>query len=263
MSKTVLMIHGAFAGGWCFADFAGALGARGWTCHAPDLRFHGGPAPRPDPRLAATSIADYTRDMAAFAEGLDEKPVLVGHSMGGLIAQQLAAKGLARGLLLLASCAPWGILPTSEEERAVATGLMAAGAFWTQALQPVFEAAAKDSLASLDPASQRRVFDKLGPESGRALFELFLWMFDGQRTTAVAAERVTCPVLVVSGSHDKVVPAETQRRIAQLYGSSAVFREVQGHGHFLLLEEGWEQLAQLCADWMDEAQTVPVLSGNR
>jgi alpha-beta hydrolase superfamily lysophospholipase len=87
-------------------------------------------------------------------------------------------------------------------------------------------------------------------------------MFDGQRTTVVDAERVTCPVLVLAGSHDKVVTAATQRRIARLYGQDAAFHEVQGHGHFLLLEEGWEQLAQLCADWMDAAQTAPVLSGN-
>jgi pimeloyl-ACP methyl ester carboxylesterase len=263
MSKSVVMIHGAFAGGWCFEALAGALGARGWTCHAPDLRFHGGPAARPDPRLAATSVADYTRDMAAFIEGLGEKPVLIGHSMGGLIAQQLAAKGLASAVVLLASCAPWGILPTSEEERAVATGLMAAGPFWTQALQPVFEVAAKDSLASLDPAAQRRVFDKLGPESGRALFELFFWMFDGQRATAVDAKRVTCPVLVLAGSNDKVVPAATQRRIAQAYGHDAVFLDVQGRGHFLLLEEGWERLAKTCADWMEEVPTGPLPPGNR
>jgi pimeloyl-ACP methyl ester carboxylesterase len=261
MSKSVVMIHGAFAGGWCFEPFAGALRARGWTCHAPELRFHGEPATRPDPRLATTSVADYTADMAAFVAGLGEKPVLIGHSMGGLIAQQLAAKGQARAVLLLASVAPWGLLPTSEAERAVATGLMSAGAFWTQALQPVFEVAAKDSLASLDPASQRRVFAKLGPESGRALFELFFWMFDGQRTIAVDAERVTCPVLVVAGSNDKVVAAGTQRRIAQLFGHDAVFQEARGHGHMLLLEKGWEQLAQLCADWMEE--TSAVHAGNR
>jgi pimeloyl-ACP methyl ester carboxylesterase len=138
---------------------------------------------------------------------------------------------------------------------------MSAGPFWTQALQPVFEVAAEDSLASLDPASQRRIFDKLGPESGRALFELFFWMFDGQRTTAVDAERVTCPVLVLAGSVDKVVPAATQRRIAQLYGHDAAFQEVQG-GHFLLLEEGWEKLAQTCADWLEETLAAPVRPGN-
>lgn len=254
MTKTVVMIHGAFAGGWCFENFSTVLAARGFTCHAPDLRFHvSGPLREPDPRLAATSIADYASDMARLIEGLRDKPVIVGHSMGGIIAQQLAAKGLARAVVLLASGAPWGMLPTTDDELAVATGLMSAGPFWTKALQPVFEVAVKDSLAGLDPPAQRRVFDRLSAESGRALFELFFWMFDGRRTTLVDASNAKCPILVVAGSQDKVVSAATGRQIAQLYPGRATYYEAAGRGHFLLLEDGAEQLAQRCADWMAEA----------
>ncbi len=103
MTKNVVLIHGAFCGGWCFADIMPTLAQRGWSCQAPDLPFHvPGPARTPDPQLAKQSIADYTRDMAAFVARLPEPPVIVGHSMGGLIAQQLAAQGLARALVLLA-----------------------------------------------------------------------------------------------------------------------------------------------------------------
>jgi len=174
MGKTVLLIHGAFCGGWCFQDFVPVLTARGFTCHAPDLRFHiPGPAREPDPRLAQMSIADYTRDMAELAASFSEPPVIVGHSLGGIIGQQLAAKGLARALVLLAPGAPWGILPSTEDELALATGLMRASPFWDKALKPSFDVARQDSLASLDPEAQRRVFDQFSAESGRALFELF------------------------------------------------------------------------------------------
>ncbi len=47
--------------------------------------------PRPHPRLAETSIRDYTDDMAAYVERFAEPPIIIGHSMGGLIGQQLAA----------------------------------------------------------------------------------------------------------------------------------------------------------------------------
>src|SRR5262245_50715957 len=82
MPNTVVMIPGAFCGGWCFADFVPVFAERGWKCITPDLRFHvAGKGADPDPRLAGTSIADYTRDMAQLIEGLDAKPVLIGHSM--------------------------------------------------------------------------------------------------------------------------------------------------------------------------------------
>jgi non-heme chloroperoxidase len=253
MTKTVVLIHGAFCGGWCFADFVPVLAARGFTCHAPDLRFHAsGPARDPDPRLAHTSVADYTRDMAELVSSLPEPPVIIGHSMGGVIGQQLAAKGLVRSLVLLASGAPWGILPSTDDELALATGLMQASPFWDRALNPSFEVARHDSLASLSDEAQLRVFDQFGPESGRALFELFFWMFDKGRTTEVDVGNVTCPVLVVSGSDDKVISATTGRKIAQLY-PGATFQEAAGRGHFLIMEEGSSELAERCADWVEEA----------
>ena len=252
MSKNVVLIHGAFCGGWCFADIMPVFVQRGWTCQAPDLPFHvPGPTRTPDPQLATQSIADYTRDMAAFVARFPEPPIIVGHSMGGLIAQQLAAQGLARGLVLLAPAAPWGVLPSTEAEMNLAKGLMRASPFWNKALNPSFDVAKGDSLAGLDPPAQRRIFDMFSPEFGLALFEMFFWMFDLQRTTAVDAAKVTCPVLVVSGSDDKVISPVTGRKVAGLY-PNATFEEDSGRGHFLIMEQGAARLAARCADWMEK-----------
>ena len=79
----------------------------------------------------------------------------------------------------------------------------------------------------LDGGAQ--LFDQFGPESGYALFELFFWMFDKQRATAVDAASVTCPVLVVAGSADKVISAVTARKVAALY-AHATFEEAEGRG---------------------------------
>ena len=252
MTRNVVLIHGAFCGGWCFADMMPTLAQRGWSCQAPDLPFHvPGPARTPDPQLAKQSVADYTRDMAAFVARMPEPPVIVGHSMGCLIGQQLAAQGLARALVLLAPVAPWGVLPSTPAEIALAKGLMQASPFWDKALNPSFEVAKGDSLASLDPQAQRRIFDMVSAESGLALFEMFFWMFDERRTTAVDAAKVSCPVLVVSGSDDKVISPVTGRKVAALY-ANAIFEEDPGRGHFLIMEDGAAKLAARCADWIAE-----------
>jgi pimeloyl-ACP methyl ester carboxylesterase len=257
MTKTVLLIHGAFCGGWCFQDFVPALTARGFQCLAPDLPFHvSGPTRDPDPRLAAMSIADYTRAMAELAAGLPEPPVIIGHSTGAIIGQQLAAMGRARALVLLAPGAPWGILPSTDEERALAMGLMQASPFWDKALKPSFEVARGDSLASLSPDAQQRVFDQFSAESGRALFELFFWMFDKRRATAVETAKVACPVLVISGSDDKVISPATARKVAEQY-PGATFSEALGRGHFLVMEDGAKGLAERCAEWIAQACPAP------
>jgi non-heme chloroperoxidase len=250
MTQDIVLIHGAFCGGWCFSDMMPVLAARGFNCAAPDLPYHvPGPTLPPDPRLAKLGIADYTRDMAAFVKRYAAPPIIVGHSMGGIIAQQLAAQGLARALVLLTPAPPWGVLPSTADEMNLAKGLMQAAPFWDKALNPSFEVAKGDSLASLDPQAQKRVFDMFGAESGRALFELFFWMFDLEHATAVDIAKVTCPVLVVSGSDDKVISAATGRKVAGLY-ANATFEEAAGRGHFLIMEDGAAKLAGRCADWL-------------
>jgi pimeloyl-ACP methyl ester carboxylesterase len=77
-------------------------------------------------------------------------------------------------------------------------------------------------------------------------------MFDKERATQVDVAKVRCPVLVVAGTHDKVISAVSGRKIAQLY-KGATFREAEGRGHFLIQEQGAHDLAQDCADWLADA----------
>jgi non-heme chloroperoxidase len=87
------------------------------------------------------------------------------------------------------------------------------------------------------------VFDKFGPESGRAFFELFFWMFDKTGATRVDTAAVSCPVLCVAGAEDRMVSLGTARETAEGY-PGATFWELQGHGHMLVLEPGVEEIAE-------------------
>lgn len=251
MESSVVLIHGAFGGPWTMETFATFFRDLGWTCHVPALRFHdAAPEATPDPGLAGTSIDDYADDVAALARGLDAPPILVGHSMGGVIAQKLAARGLARAAILLNGSVNWGILPSTDDERAVGTGLMQGGAFWETTLRMEFDMMSELAFNRLAPEEQRAAFARLGPESGRAIFELFFWMFDDRSVTRIDYDQVRCPVLVVSGTEDRGVSVHTAREIARRHGEGATFHEAAGFGHYLMLEPGWETIATHCADWM-------------
>lgn len=245
------MIHGAFAGPWCFDDLAQAFREGGWRVECPALRHHGEPTQAIDREaLAAAGLADYAADLAGYLQGFAEPPVLLGHSLGGLLAQLLAGRGLARAAILLTPAAPWGILPSSEDEIAAARGLMTAGPFWEMALDSAFEIAQANSLNGLPEKQQHDVFGRFGPESGRVLFESMFWMFDPARASHVNAINVAVPLLCLAGGRDKVISPATVRNIAAKYPELATYIEFDDMAHMMPLEPGWPEVAETCLEWL-------------
>ena len=249
MAKDIVMLHGANAGGWCFDEFRKVFEGLGWASYTPDLIGHGKDRANAAASLVGIGMADYRAEMEAFLKTVGPQPVLLGHSMGAVIAQQLAAQGLARALILASPAPRAGILPATDGEKKLDQDLMTLGAFWTKVIDPIFDLARIYTLNRLPPAEQRPVFDRFGPESGRALFELFFWVFDQTGATAVDIDRVRCPVLVRSGTDDRIVSLATARATAEPY-RNATFWELEGHGHMLVLEPGADAIARRIADWI-------------
>lgn len=249
----VVMLHGAFVGPWSFDEFRKPFEAAGYRVHAPALRHHDR-AGHPPAALGATGLLDYAEDIEQVIAGIGEPPVLVGHSLGGLLAQILAARGRARALVLLAPCAPWGVLPSTLFEIASAQAMMLNGPLWNQVLKPDYRVAASASLDRLSDDDRKRAFAQFVPESGRATFEVMHWGWDARRASHVEASDVTCPVWCVTGQHDRINPPATVRRVAVRYG--AVFEELPGHSHWLIGEPGWERIAARALAWLKGA-TAP------
>lgn len=249
MTKDIVMIHGANEGAWCFDTFAEVFEGLGWTCHTPDLIGHGTKAVDGGKNLVGVGMADYRAELEAFLETVPPRPVLLGHSMGGVLAQQLAARGLARALVLVAPAPRAGILPPTDAEKKLDRDLIGLGAFWKSVIDPDFDLARIYTLNRVPEAEQRAVFDRFGPESGRAFFELFFWMFDLTGATFVDTDAVTCPVLCLVGSDDKIVSPQTARETARPY-RDATFWKLDGHGHMIVLEPGADHVARRIADWL-------------
>jgi pimeloyl-ACP methyl ester carboxylesterase len=252
-----MMIHGAFCGPWVFDSFRAPFEAAGYVVHAPALRHHAKPSRASRP-LGMTSLIDYAKDIEEFADSLGSAPILVGHSLGGLLAQMLAARGKARALVLLAPCPPWGVLPSTMFEVASAHALLLAGDFRNHPLKPEYWVAAANALDHLAPLERKKVFAQFGPESGRATFEIMHWAWDSRRAAQVRARDVSCPILCLVGEHDKINPPSTVRRIAERYEGRAVFHELPKHSHWLIGEPGWEKIAKRALLWLDDilAQNV-------
>lgn len=258
MSRTVLLVHGAFAGGWIFARLGQRLADAGFRVIAHDLPLHGKKRPAEGGQaLGRLSLTDYLSDLLAITVRLDQAPIVIGHSLGGLLAQQLAALDRARAAVLLGPVAPWGVFPATTLEVLSALGLYQAGSFWDRTLWPDWEIARGYSLDKFDRAGARTAFDQLGPESGRVLFEVMHWGLDSSHASAVDARKVACPILCLAGADDRVCSPGTVRSIAHRYRRHATYDIVPGLSHFMFGEPAEDLMFERIFGWLAENRLMP------
>lgn len=240
---TVVMTHGAFCGGWAFETFRAPFEAAGYSVLAPDLPGH-----EPGGAVAGLSMRDYARAIVRLCEDLPERPVLLGHSMGGLVCQMAARRVQAQALILLAPSPPWGVAGSSLEEVLAAFGVPFVDPFWSGSVQPDRHAMRHLTLDRVKKGHRRPILERIRPESGRAVREVLNWWLDPFMTTSVGSGPLPCPSLVLGGDRDVVHSAGTVRQVAQRIGGR--FHRLPGMSHWLVGEEGWEEVAALALDWL-------------
>jgi non-heme chloroperoxidase len=235
----VLCLPGLFAGAWVFEGLLPLLAARGYPASAISYRGH--PPLSPLASIGRQSLADFTADASAAARDLD-RPIVIGHSLGGLVALLMAERNLIRAAVLLSPAPPRGISVLSPPILArMATYLPAL--LFSRPFLP--KAAHLDALVlnCVPRADRAAVRDRFVPDSGRASREIALGAFK------VPAGAIRAPMLVVGAEHDRFIPVGVSRRIAARY--HVPFHTAAGHGHFLFSEPGWEGEASVILDWID------------
>lgn len=104
-SNHILLIHGTWCNGKNWAGFAAEMESRGFTVHMPNYRYHGKPGDIDvwgnAQKVAKVGLLDYVADLVGLVNTLDSPPIVVGHSVGALLAQLVAARCPTRGLVLL------------------------------------------------------------------------------------------------------------------------------------------------------------------
>jgi pimeloyl-ACP methyl ester carboxylesterase len=177
--------------------------------------------------------------------------------MGGLLAQILAARRLAESIVLLTPAAPRGIMALKCTVIRSFWDQLTTYGFWKQPVNETLENAIYSTLHLVPPEKRKEIFDKFVYESGRAGWEIGFWLFDKNRSSEVDESKITCPVLVIAGTEDRLTPPSVVRKIAAKYGRDSTYREFAGHAHWVLGEPGWEDIAQYICDWLHSERGKP------
>lgn len=246
------MIHGMWGGSWCWDNYKTFFEKRGYHCVTTTLRHHDiNPMAHPDSMLGTTSLLDYVNDLQQEILQLNMKPIVMGHSMGGLLAQILGSRNLAKALVLLTPAPPSGIMSLSPGTIKSFWNVLTKWGFWKTANRQIFDGAVYSILHLMPEDQQKIIFDKFVYESGRAESEIGFWFLDSQRASSVNASKIKCPMLVISGSEDRITPASIVEKIAKKYEPLSTYRSFENHAHWLIGEPGWQEIADYISTWLD------------
>jgi pimeloyl-ACP methyl ester carboxylesterase len=247
----IVMVHGMYATGQVWDLWKGYFQRAGYEVHTPTLRLHDvNPEAPPPEGIATLSVGDYVNDLEKFIQSLGRKPILFGHSMGGLLTQLLAARGLAQAAVLVTPAPPAGINAIKPKPLLTFIRILSRWGFWRKPHRPTRRAADFGMFNRLEKSAADAEYSRFVHESGRALFEIAYWWLDGRHTTRLDFTNMPCDLLLLGASDDGTVAPSVVRATAKRYGARATYVELPGHSHFPLSEPGWEKVAQQCLDWL-------------
>lgn len=250
MGHPVVLIHGMWCTAVHLAKVHDLLVARGYDCRSMTLPAHEA-GPGQAEAVGALSINDYVQAALAFIreQNFSQPPILLGHSMGGLIAQRVAAEMQAAALVLLTPAAPAGINSISPEILPWSLPLLSRWGFWRKATQLSPDHLRRYAANGLHFSYQDKLLPTLVYESGRALSEIAFWWADGGHASRVPVGAVRCPVYVVSAGQDKLTPASVVRKVAARYAGST-HRHWPERGHWVIDDLDTEDMVHEIDGWL-------------
>jgi pimeloyl-ACP methyl ester carboxylesterase len=217
-TKHVVLIHGNWGRGEQLAAARAGFEERGYTAHTPTLRHHELPMRDGAMKIGSLSLRDYTDDLVRFVNSLDSPPLLVGHSMGGLLAQLVAARSRHTGLVAACPAPAAGINASTPANRRMARPYFLRLRPWTKPVPPPKFEQFQEWIANTQTEdTSREIYDGLVYESGRAQCEMLLAALKLSKATVVDYAAVMTPVLVIGGECDRIVPAGAVRQTAARY----------------------------------------------
>jgi non-heme chloroperoxidase len=239
---TLLFVHGAYLGAWCWAEhFMPYLAGHGYETYALSLRGHG----KSPGSASCATLDDFVNDLDEAVRTLPEAPILAGHSMGGAVVQRYARRDPVRAFALLAAVPPYGLFPVNARLTFTNPGLLAGLALSGVMPRSQLGGVAREALFSpgFDSRTLHRYMARVGEPPVRAIADL-MYMAPGRELSPPQAP------LVLGGANDALFAPADIMLTARLNRTRAEI--VPGVAHAMMLDAGWQAVADRILAWLPD-----------
>jgi len=260
MTQTIVFIHGAWVTPSSWDPFRTWFIERGYDCIAPAWPGKDRPidAIRADPSpLLGIGIGEIADHFEQVIRALPEPPILIGHSFGGLIVQILLDRGLGVCGVAIDPAPPKGVLAVEPSAFRSLASVLLTWRGWRKVVRWSYGNFRYAFVHSLPEDEARAAYDtQVTPETGRVFFQGALAGFSRHSPATVDFRNdARAPLLILAGADDHIVPVSLVRRNYRKYATSSAvtdFQEFPGRTHWIIAQEGWQDVAGFALDWIRE-----------
>lgn len=250
-TKTIVLIHGLFVNNTSWKEWKTYFEGQGYTVHTPANPGHQG-----DPKelkknfpadLKDVGFDDVVNHLSRFIDTLPEKPIIIGHSFGGLMVQKLIDMDKAVAGVSIDGAPPKNVMAPFSTVKIVwsvvnffkgNTVFMGSKDWYHKAFFNNYSKEESDKLYETvaAPESRKLARDPLFKSSAK-----------------LDLNKPHEPLLFIAGESDHIFPADFSKKIAGAYkdkNSIVDFKAFPGRSHFIAGEKNWEEVAGYVLDWL-------------
>jgi pimeloyl-ACP methyl ester carboxylesterase len=255
MTKTIVLIHGAWLNSLSWENVKARYEAKGYSVIVPDWPFDDR-APSalradPAPELARTGQREIVAHFEKIIRALPEKPILIGHSLGGVVVQQLLARGLGVSGVAV-NPAPTPGVPLGPQ--AIVSALPVLGDLFSFGkVKHMSQKFFATRFAQTEPNPAAAYDRYVVPTPAKAYWDgvinpmLIDW-----------AKQNRAPLLLIGGGKDLIADASMTEAIYRKQKKASSKTELKifdDRSHWTLMDKGWEAVADLALNWALEHAT--------
>jgi alpha-beta hydrolase superfamily lysophospholipase len=255
----LMLIHGAWLSARSWESFAEYFEKRGFGVSAPEwprkhgdveeLRAHAD-------ELAGLGLTEIVDHYEALIRELDQPPVLIGHSFGGLIVELLLDRGHGRAGVALSPAPPKGILVLPFSSLKAASPALAHPSTRHGIVTLTLDEFTYGFVNTFTPEAAAAAYERYAvPETGRIFYEAGFANFALHPATEVHFKNdQRAPLLIVGAEKDHTVPASVSRAQYKKYERSPArteYLEFEGRPHLFVAGEGSDEVAASIDSWLD------------
>ena len=254
-TKNIVFVTGAFVNSSSWDEWQSYFQAKGYTTTAPPWPFKNGTSDelrkkQPNDRdLAALTLTEVIDSYVKVVKSFPEKPIVIGHSLGGLMTQIIVNRDLAAAGVAIHPVPPLGVFP--YEFSFLKAGWKALGLF--SSLKKTYLMSFKDwqyaFVNGMPLKEQQEAYDKYTIPESKTVAR-------GGLTSAAKVDfkKSHPPLLITSGSEDTIIPAHLNIRNYNRYvknDSVLNYKEFPGRNHFVLGQPTWKEDADYILEWLN------------